>query len=331
MFKRSLAALLSLFLFTSTPVYDNSVISDTTTINTEDTNSITDITSDVDYGEFETEGESVLESESLESESLESESLSENENIQESEVILDTELESETIVEIESDAELESETIIEIESEVIVESESETVIVEDSTQHEEEANSISPYSNIVENFPSTMSVTDYTVPGINPTGTVINLFDYWQSSQTSPDNTNSNNWENIGINSGHTLKFGAGMGQSPSSSGVSYDTVNNWTQNADVRQGIIKNRLVDGYPALVDSIGGESLSYLFNPNHGNIDGRRVYENVNGLLQVNEKGYYYYDSQSNFAEYNPLTNSFTLYEKWGVYPGGSSPNGQFFSF
>lgn len=56
--------------------------------------------------------------------------------------------------------------------------------------------------------------------------------------------------------------------------------------------------------------------------------------VDGLLRVDDQGYYYYNSQDNFAQFNSDGNgsgSFTLYNRWGVEAAGSSPDGQFFPF
>lgn len=61
------------------------------------------------------------------------------------------------------------------------------------------------------------------------------------------------------------------------------------------------------------------------------EGKASYENVHGLLQVDSDGYYYYNSQDNYAAYYPDSNTFALYEYPGVLPGGQSPVGQFFPF
>ena len=55
-----------------------------------------------------------------------------------------------------------------------------------------------------------------------------------------------------------------------------------------------------------------SLSYLFDPDT-TTDGKESYQNVTGLFQVDEDGYYYYDARKNFAEFNDNDNSFTLYD------------------
>ena len=50
------------------------------------------------------------------------------------------------------------------------------------------------------------------IAGVTPPGTTINLFDYWLSGQNDADNSNPANYMNVGINNGHVLKFGTGMG-----------------------------------------------------------------------------------------------------------------------
>lgn len=55
-----------------------------------------------------------------------------------------------------------------------------------------------------------------------------------------------------------------------------------------------------------------SLSYLFAPDT-TTGGKESYQNVTGLFQVDEDGYYYYDARKNFAEFNKNSNSFTLYD------------------
>ena len=177
---------------------------------------------------------------------------------------------------------------------------------------------------------STYALSEHTVQGLSPNGTTVNLFDYWIDGQDAPDNKNPNNYQNRGINNGHTLKFGAGMGQSGDPYVANSGNVNQWTISAQPRTGIVKNTLgADGYPVLSDTLGGTSLSYLFNSEAQN--GKAVYTNVDGLLQVDNDGYFYYNSQSNFAQFNEGTNGFTLYDEGGVTAAGSSPFGQFFPF
>lgn len=177
---------------------------------------------------------------------------------------------------------------------------------------------------------STYALSDHTVQGLSPNGTTINLFDYWVQGRDANDQDNGDDYLNRGINANHTLKFGAGMGQSGDPYVANSGNVNQWTISAQPRTGIVKNTLgADGYPVLSDTLGGTSLSYLFNSEAQN--GKAVYTNVDGLLQVDNDGYFYYNSQSNFAQFNEGTNGFTLYDEGGVTAAGSSPFGQFFPF
>lgn len=173
---------------------------------------------------------------------------------------------------------------------------------------------------------------EHLINGLSPNGTTINLFDYWLTGQDDTDSTDPQDIVNVGINKGHALLF---FRNSPGGSW------NSWTSaGGDVRQGIVKNELVNGYPQLdvdtstvsllKDRDGQESLAYLFDPSISS-DGKASYTNVGGLLQVDDQGYYYYNSQENYATYYENTNSFALYECPGIIPGGTSPVGQFFPF
>lgn len=188
-------------------------------------------------------------------------------------------------------------------------------------------------SSLLSGDTSERALGDYTESGVSPRGTTINVFDYWITSQDANDQSNPDNYQNLGINQGHVLKFGAGMGNGSADSVLNRTTVNQWTQSSEPRTGIVDDTLgSDGYPTLSSTLGGESLSYLFNSSSSS--SKAAYTDVDGLLQVDSQGYYYYDSKDNFAEFNSDGNgsgSFTLYDTWGVAAGGSSPNGQFFPF
>lgn len=190
------------------------------------------------------------------------------------------------------------------------------------------------------------AVSDHTISGVSPRGTTINVFDYWITGQDDPDNvtqslrdqtTNQlNERYTQGINANHTLKFGAGMGTSENNNEnlLNSNDINYWTGDAAPRQSIVSDELVNGYPELsgVNGIGTESLSYLFDGSSQT--GKAAYMDVDGLLRVDDQGYYYYNSQDNFAQFNSDGNgsgSFTLYNRWGVEAAGSSPDGQFFPF
>lgn len=182
---------------------------------------------------------------------------------------------------------------------------------------------------------------DHIVQGISPLGTTIHLFDYWIETQTADDSTPdpSASFLSKGINNGHALLFGKGMGDDQNSIGE----WNKWTQSKKPYQGIVKSKLGDdGYPHLnlSDKLAGtlhalkdgnQSLAYLFDPEI-KADGKASYPNVKGLLQVDENGYYYYDSGENYAVYYSDDNSFVLYDRPGVNNGGAVQGfGNFFPF
>ena len=177
------------------------------------------------------------------------------------------------------------------------------------------------------------ALSDHTVTGVSPRGTTINLFDYWITGQSEPDNVDyADAQADQGINAGHTLKFGKGIGESEAPYVANEDNVNEWTKSAQPRTGIVSNNLGTGdYPVLSGTLGGESLSYLFDGSSP--EGKNAHLDVKGLLRVDDEGYYYYNSQENFAQFNVdgKSGSFTLYDTWGVAHTGSSPDGQFFPF
>lgn len=166
----------------------------------------------------------------------------------------------------------------------------------------------------------------HTVPGVSPRGTTINLFDYWVADERGAADNSSGNLD-TGINQGHVLHFGSGL------SGGN-GNANAWTNSATPRTGLVQNKLQDGYPALnQDTVQSEeSLDYLFSPTMDH-NGKQSFSNVKGLLQVDDDGYFYYNSQENFAQFNEANNEydFTLYDAWGVKADGASPDGQFFPF
>lgn len=182
---------------------------------------------------------------------------------------------------------------------------------------------------------------EHIVQGVSPLGTTIHLFDYWIEGQTTADNevNHSTPFLSKGINNGHALLFGKGMGGNENNIGE----WNKWTGNEEPYPDIVKSKLGgDGYPQLnlsdklEDTLheskdGNQSLAYLFNPEI-EADGKASYPNVKGLLQVDEEGYYYYDSGKNYAVYYPDVNSFVLYDRPGVKSDGAAQGfGHFFPF
>lgn len=198
-------------------------------------------------------------------------------------------------------------------------------------------------------FGATSALAEQTVPfsnhivkTVNPTGTTVNLFDYWvvngdNDNSANINNDNSNN--NTGINKDHQLKFNGGAGTG----------INKWTGKSTTggfgRLPFVKNTLIKGYPEIKNgtyqgvNYNDESLDYLFNNDsqaNKKQNGKAVYNNVQGLFQLKD-GYYVYDSygskEGNYAVYNSTTNSFDVYDKAGVYKESVSEEnrGQFFPF
>lgn len=163
-----------------------------------------------------------------------------------------------------------------------------------------------------ENYASEDNLANGRVEGISPQGTTINVFDYWQTDATEPDG-DYNGDRNHGINTGTPFKFGASMGTDKTGT-TTPENMNYWTQSVDVRRGIVNNTLTDGYPTLSNTVAGDgkSLDYLFDPTVPHV-GKASYSDAEGLLQVDEEGYFYYDSIKNFAEFDRNTHQFTLYE------------------
>lgn len=162
----------------------------------------------------------------------------------------------------------------------------------------------------------TVPFPNHTVPTISPSGTTINLFDYW----VNPDNHLSVSGSG-GVNAGHKFQF--------KDQGASED-LNKYTGGSQVRTGIVNNVLAGGYPRLTDRWEGESLGYLFDSSVHT--GKISHMGVTGLLRV-KGGYYEYDSSQNYAAYNANKNAFDVYNAAGVKQAGSGPQtvGQFFPF
>ena len=159
------------------------------------------------------------------------------------------------------------------------------------------------------------AIADHTVATTSPSGTTINLFDYW----VNPDDHLSVSG-NGGINKNHRFQFNDGQGS---------ESLNHWTGNTNPQPGIVNNTLLDGYPQLSKTWRSESLRYLFDSSAQT--GKTSHFGVTGLLKV-QNGYYVYDSTQNYAAYNADKNAFDIYDTWGINNvGTSSHQGQFFPF
>lgn len=190
--------------------------------------------------------------------------------------------------------------------------------------------------------PANVRMNIYYVPlqetndAVNPSNVSINLFDYWLVGQDVADNVTTNTASGLleaGINAGHALKFVKDPGSS-----VEATSLNFWTKSVEPRYGIVENLLYARYPKLtgdttigMEETDTESLSYLFEPN-AKTEYRAAYENVTGLLHLDENGYYVFDSRQQQTWYNEATNNIVRY----VHPGTSTSDttqnksyGQFF--
>ncbi len=195
------------------------------------------------------------------------------------------------------------------------------------------------------------SLSDHVVKNtVTPSGIVLNLFDYWVTdNRTDADNSTGADYSDKGINKDHYLKF------SSSGLGDQANSINKWTGNSTPRSGIVAPQLSGGYPELTagkfydgnrNTTKKQSLDYLFDKSAQT--GKEPFWNVQGLLQVDDDGYYYYNADSkklwdanhkgyrtaNYAVFDESKNSFKLYDIWGVQASGGAankPQGQFFPF
>ena len=156
-------------------------------------------------------------------------------------------------------------------------------------------------------------------------GITINMFDYYAIRDGNDvldeeanryyhasGNVGNNNQYNIGINQNHALKF-TSHGQSPRENNTTYSTsINSYSDPAlnnnqyVAVQGIVKSALDEnGFPVLTTN--NESLKYLFDTN--SIDNAKTaYNDLNHFFIKDEKGYYRYNSNENYAFYDTSSNN-----------------------
>ena len=125
----------------------------------------------------------------------------------------------------------------------------------------------------------------------------------WGQQVTTPE---QGPYANDGINAGSALKF---LGWGASNGG---NRINNYTSTS-VTTGIVSDTLQQGtdekkYPKL-EGNGNTNLQYLFSPGNSDVE---AHMGVTGLFRQDEDGYYYFNSNTNYAIYNN-DNTFTLYE------------------
>lgn len=172
-----------------------------------------------------------------------------------------------------------------------------------------------------------------------PQNASLNLYDYWISEQSAPDDKMPTGWDNLGINKGHQFRFG-NADHNPENTPAGSGSINAWTRSTQPYPGVVKNKLSNGYPVLSEGhqydnrdknkmTSEEPLAYLFDSTE--FDGKKVYADVDGLVQY-EDGYYRYDSRKNYAALNKKTGDISLYKNPAVEATGKySGTGQFFPF
>ena len=147
-------------------------------------------------------------------------------------------------------------------------------------------------------------------PVTGPVPVKVNLFDYDRLKLLDPTN-NSNTETGIvrqSVNINHNLHF--------LSSGNGNGGINRYTKDNNNPKIVADNLDSNGYPVLRDY--NESLDYLFDKTKTswtggyNNDGMIAYPDVTGLFQQDQDGYYYFNSNSNYAYYDSSTNSMLLY-------------------
>ncbi len=176
------------------------------------------------------------------------------------------------------------------------------------------------------NAPGTVQTVDNKEDGI-----VLNLFDYYGYNLDVSENTvlspvyNGINAVNSTYGQDYLLFFGTGE---------NYNNVyptngqNCFTGEGTAMQGIVKNTLRNGYPVLARN--NSSLSYLFDTSPlSDASVKKIYPDVNHLFQKDSDGYYWYDSDKNYAYYNKNTGNFIVYN--GTYYNSYGSKIGFFPF
>ena len=213
--------------------------------------------------------------------------------------------------------------------------------------HRNDWNNGNPYRNYKEItvLPARSGTTPpATIETINNAsiGLKLNLFDYdldnylddYYNGSSHYDSTCIGDFAGHGINNGNALKFwGSGIGNN-------YGGLNQYVEHG-VTNIVNRDLNSSGYPTLMNNSGGtgnRDLSYLFTPSDGT--DKKAYLNADGLFKK-DGDYYVYDSDQNYAWYNPDTNRFEVYN--GTYkqkrrddggelaPRPSSKNIGFFPF
>ena len=201
-----------------------------------------------------------------------------------------------------------------------------------------------PGDYVLKNNKNGHVLTVHVLPADDPryplgsfSGTVpvkVNLFDYDRLYKLDPsDNSNVEtgivdeavNVDDTSFHNRRLLHF--------LSSGNGNGGINKYTQDK-ANPGILAPMLVDGYPVLA-SDSTQSLQYLFDTSQTewtggkSADGMIAYPELEGLFQQDKDGYYFYNSNCNYAYYDtsdPDNNQIILYEH--TYTQTNKQNGTF---
>ena len=151
-------------------------------------------------------------------------------------------------------------------------------------------------------------------------GITINVFDYDTVIRKS------NNRESSPINFDGNSRRPFLFLYDPGSENGSMGSYNRNDYTTGVRSNIVGTELVNGYPQLAGNGSGlsgsnRSLAYLFDPAQ-EVSGKTTYANANYLFQKDSDGYYYFDSEDNFATLIPKADNEEGNNFW-LYPNASN--------
>ncbi len=128
---------------------------------------------------------------------------------------------------------------------------------------------------------------------------------------------NLHNYENDGTGSNSINYVQSGRGYVKRKFRFNTNTtgqgINDYSNSSAVHSGILDEQLdSSGMPLLAQRYGGGSLDYLFDVDDDSTRAAEHYADVQGLLTYDEEtGYWYYDSDLNFARFTPSGNSGTF--------------------
>lgn len=179
-----------------------------------------------------------------------------------------------------------------------------------------------------------------TVPGADTRDIIeVNLYDYGNNINEKYDSNKSypgfqqdkgstdvgtvfSKWASFNFGNNITSDLAAGQADVTVAEGTGINATTNGA-NSPISGAMSPKLGTDGYPALSD---GKSLHYLFSNNR--YATKKNTENINGLFQYHEDtGAYTFNSRENHAQFDPNTNTFTLYNQlitsnFMMYPFGN---------